>query len=311
MRTTLFLFISISLAGSVYAQDPGWQVDPAQYNYSMVMVGIIKTDGVEIQNNNDKVAAFISGEVRGVASPVFQDQVNRNIFYLIIYHNDDGGNVTFKYYNSGNNTVTSAVQTVSFSVDSLIGDAERPFVWSNRVLGKEANIFTYRFPDQLGSKVYSDSVVVRVDIGYNLTAVKPDFTLSDGAGLYIGIQRQTSGVTLNNFSAPVVLTVRSEDEQIIKQYKLRIREEKDEIPNGLFPIGSEPTGTGGMSHLGLNELVKIHVFDQQGRVLFSTTDPQEEWDGRNSGKQVSEGIYFYAIEREDGSKYQGSIQIIY
>lgn len=209
------------------------------------------------------------------------------------------------------NIVVNAVQTMVFTVDGLVGDADKPFVWSNRVTNNEAVILKYTFPDQLGSRVYNDSVVVRVDIDSNLTAVKPKFILPEGAGLYIGNQRQISEVTENNFSKPVTLTVRSEDEQNIKEYALHIREERDEIPNILFPLGSEQNRTWGISHLGISETVKINVFDSGGRVLFHTTDPQQEWDGHYSGKQVPEGVYFYSIEREDGSKYQGSLQVIY
>jgi gliding motility-associated-like protein len=295
----------------VSAQAPEWKVNASQYNFSMVMVGLIKIDGIDISNPNDKLAAFINGEVRGSATPIFQEQANRNIFYLIIYHNDDGGNITFKYYNAATGTVTSAVQTSVFMVDGLIGDVNKPMVWSDRVLKTNADLMTYRFSDQLGSRVYSDSVVMRVDPGSNLNDIISEFTVSEGASLYVGTERQTSGITANDFEGPVTLTVRSEDEQTIRHYAVRIKDEKDEIPNVLFPNGTLENRTWGIAHLGTTESVKIHVFDHNGQVLFSTIDPQQEWDGKHRGKQIPEGVYFYSIEREDGSKYQGSLHVIY
>jgi gliding motility-associated-like protein len=311
MRITLLFFLTVCLMTGVSAQAPDWQVNASQYNFSMVMVGLIKIDGIETTNLNDKIGAFINGELRGAAAPIFQPQANRNIFYLIIYHNDDGGNITFKYYNAATNTVATAVQTSVFMVDGLIGDVNKPTVWSDRPLRTDATLMTYRFPEQLGSRVYSDSVVMRVDPATKITDIIPDFTLSQGASLYINNERQISGETATDFDGPVLLTVRSEDEQTIKQYTVHVRDEKDEIPNVLFPNGTTLNRTWGIAHLGIAEKVKINVFDQNGHVLFSTTNPQQEWDGRLHGKQVAEGVYFYVIEREDGSKYQGSLNIIY
>jgi gliding motility-associated-like protein len=311
MRTQLLFIGCILFYFGVNAQSPAWSIDASQYNYSMVMVGLIKVDGVETLNPNDKIAAFINGELRGVASPILQKHVNRNIFYLIIYHNDDGGTVHFKYYDSKNDKVTSAVQYVPFSVDGLIGDTNKPFVWSNRTLKTEAKILTYKIDGQLGSRIYNDSIVVRLNVGTKLSSQKLHFSVSEGAGLYLGNERQVSGTYFNNLDGPFTLTVRSEDEQTIKEYNVIVREELDEIANVLLPNGSEQNRTWGISNLGIYEKVKINVFDQNGHVLFSASDPQHEWDGRYNGKPVAEGIYFYSIDREDGRKQQGTIQVIY
>lgn len=311
MRTTLFFILGMVGFLRASGQAPNWQVNPAQYDFSMVMVGLIKVDGVTTSNPDDKIAAFINGEVRGVASPIYQEQVDRNLFYLIVYNNEDAGNVTFKYFNAATQSITSAVQSATFLVDGLLGDVNKPAVWSDRVLKKEAAILNYTLPEQLGSRVYSDSIVVRLNPGSNLSAMAHNFSVSEGAMLYIENEPQVSGVTENDFSKPLTLIVRSEDEQVIKQYTLTIRNEKDAIPNVLFPNGNEQNKTWGLAHLGITEPVRISVFDQNGKVVFSTTSSEQEWDGRHNGKQVSEGIYFYSIEREDGSKYQGPIHVIY
>jgi gliding motility-associated-like protein len=88
-------------------------------------------------------------------------------------------------------------------------------------------------------------------------------------------------------------------------------DEIQDIPNALFPNGSAQNKTWGVAHLGITEEVEINVFDSNGRVVFSTDNPQQEWDGTRNGKQVPEDVYFYSIELSSGAKFQGSLQVIY
>jgi gliding motility-associated-like protein len=88
-------------------------------------------------------------------------------------------------------------------------------------------------------------------------------------------------------------------------------EEPVVIPNVCFPNGNQLNTTWGISHLGIKGKTNIKVFDSRGQVIFSTDDPNHEWDGTNGGKQVPEDVYFYSITLSDGTRYEGTLQVIY
>jgi len=204
------------------AQSPDWQVNAGQYNYSMTVVGMIKNDGVPVSNASSLVAAFINGELRGVATPVFVPALNRSIYYLLVYSNDSGGNITFKYYDADQDVVVNTPQTLSFVIDGLTGNPQNPFVWSNRVTGKTANITSFSFPEQYNSQIYNDTIIaVSVPENYGLTSVITSFATSAGATVFVSGQEVVSGDAID-YSSVVRLTVRSEDEQTVKRYRVKI-----------------------------------------------------------------------------------------
>jgi len=129
--------------------------------------------------------------------------------------------------------------------------------------------------------------------------------------MYLGKVKQTTDVTANDFSKQVTVSVRSEDEQTVKQYAIKLIDGEELIPNVLFPNGSQRNRTWGISHFGDTSPVSIKVFNSTGQVLFSTTSQQEEWDGYSNGNKVPAGVYFYSIEFDGGYKKKGSILVVY
>ncbi|MGV3538510.1 MAG: tandem-95 repeat protein [Rufibacter sp.] len=93
---------------------------------------------------------------------------------------------------------------------------------------------------------------------------------------------------------------------------VEVREFKEqEIPNALFPKGSDRNKTWGVAHMGLTGKVNVRVFDRSGRILFSSTKPEQEWDGTYNGKPVPEDTYFYTVQLGDGKQIKGTIRVIY
>lgn len=55
--------------------------------------------------------------------------------------------------------------------------------------------------------------------------------------------------------------------------------------------------------------VDFKVFNRWGNLLFSTTDPMLNWDGRtNDGEEISEGTYYYTCSVFEGSTELGIVQ---
>ncbi|PLW98978.1 MAG: hypothetical protein C0594_17630, partial [Marinilabiliales bacterium] len=83
-----------------------------------------------------------------------------------------------------------------------------------REASTEKDVLTYSFAEQTGPAIIDDvnhTVDVEVAMGTDLTTLVADFTLSDLASATVATVDQVSGVTANDFSAPVTYVVMAED----------------------------------------------------------------------------------------------------
>jgi len=70
-----------------------------------------------------------------------------------------------------------------------------------------------------------------------------------------------------------------------------------ELPNAFTPNGDGQNDLFTPYRSRFIETINFKVFNQWGQMVFSTTDPQINWNGgNNSGKNVSDGVYFYTCE---------------
>ncbi|MDE6854545.1 MAG: gliding motility-associated C-terminal domain-containing protein [Muribaculaceae bacterium] len=103
-------------------------------------------------------------------------------------------------------------------------------------------------------------------------------------------------------------------EYIGNTFEVFIGESKLEIPNAFSP--EESPGVNDEWKVSYRSIVSFEcsIFNRWGRLLFSTTDPSQGWDGKHGGKYVPAGVYFYVIKAKgaDGVEYNkaGDINII-
>ncbi|RMH69554.1 MAG: hypothetical protein D6675_12370, partial [Gemmatimonadetes bacterium] len=80
----LVMLMAIVPAG--YADPPDWDLDPAAFQYTCNITGILYVNNEPAFDPFNELAAFVDGEIRGVASPV---QVgNMWLFFLTVYSNE-------------------------------------------------------------------------------------------------------------------------------------------------------------------------------------------------------------------------------
>jgi hypothetical protein len=230
-----------------YAQTSDWKVDAAAYSHSMTVVGIIKIDLRESRNPNDKVAAFINGECRGWASPVYQQELDRYLVYLLVHNNGGSEKVSFKFFSAEKNETLISLDSFPFVVDSLAGGVDAPYVWSNVALNRKAEITSFSFPQQLFAPQFSDSsIYVSLNQFTDVRMLRPDFTLSQGASLWVGLKQQVSGQSAQNFSQPVKYTVYSEDGKTRRDYWIKpsvVLGEEPALSKSNFVIFPNPAET--------------------------------------------------------------------
>lgn len=214
----MLVFITESMAAS-----PDWNVNAAAYDHSMVVAGGLNLLKTELANENNMIAAFVGDECRGVANTTFQEQTGRYIAYLLIYSNETDEEVTFKFYNVDDEKIYTVPKTIDFAVNGLIGDLNRPYIWSEQILNAEAEILSFTFPEiDRNELIDGNNIYAAILEGSDISQLKAEFTLSEGATLWLDGVQQISGETINDFTDQLNFTARSEDEQIFVDYAITV-----------------------------------------------------------------------------------------
>ncbi len=195
-----------------------WTVNPNEYDKNMSVSGALNLDYEELEDDNDKIAAFINGEVRGVANLNYSSSVDRHIFFLTIFSNDLEGEITFKIYDASKNEVRDIAITMGFEVNQIIGDADFPLIISDPVLSNESKLISYSIDNQVTSKIVDTFVYLTFPEGTDLSSIKPNFEVSPYATVRVNGNDQESGVTVLDLRDTVTYWVRAADETTITNY---------------------------------------------------------------------------------------------
>lgn len=81
----------------------------------------------------------------------------------------------------------------------------------------------------------------------------------------------------------------------------------------IIPEGFSPNGDGQNDQFLIRNLgqlkADVTIFDRHGTVVFESKDYQNNWDGRDRGKVLPSGTYFYSIRLSDGRKFTRALTI--
>ncbi len=179
------LVLTVTVTGDV----PDWSVDPTLYDGTMNLIGSLTILGVPSSDTDDVVAAFVDGECRGVAHPVYNTRYDSYFVMMDIYGNasDDKGALTFRAYDASTGTVYSRLTTgqdFTFVFDQFLGKYSSPVALAaddlmeqNRRLSTGWNWTSlYVVPDDLSASVVYAPVASSADIVKSKSA----FLSSDG-----------------------------------------------------------------------------------------------------------------------------------
>ena len=229
LLTCLFAMIDVK------AQAPDWSVNASDYANSMVVVGALKIGGQELADTDDIVAAFVDGEVRGVAQPTLQDD-GRYLAIMLIYSNGNIEEISFKAYVNDSGAEVDIAATLQFEADALIGDALQPYLWSDVILNNEAELLSFVLTGQEGATVIEDSLIsITMPYDADLSSVEPVSSLSEGASLLVDGQVVTAGASID-VTELVEMEIRSEDEQNFSEYVLSVT-----LGDTIIEVSTAPT----------------------------------------------------------------------
>lgn len=132
MRKFLIALAILLSSKMVFSQDVKqyyWEM-PNQYGQSMTIVASLYIDGEEQQNEYLELGVFCGDEPRGRALPVESVITHKLVYNLTVKADDDGDNLTFKFYDHLSQTISSldCNQSLKFVGDGIVGGAVNPYV---------------------------------------------------------------------------------------------------------------------------------------------------------------------------------------
>jgi hypothetical protein len=109
----------------------GWDLNAYDYEFN----GAITFSVDNIEDNTDNIlAAFVDGEVRGIAERLYFPYGDKYIYIMQVYSNEtQGEEFSFKLYDSLSGEIYEYVESLVFENDMIIGDGFATFNLENTV----------------------------------------------------------------------------------------------------------------------------------------------------------------------------------
>lgn len=117
----------------VREKEPDWAVNPADFQNSMGIIGAIRIKGVISTDGEDKLAAFVGEEIRGVNYLRYVPQTDRYLVFMDVYSNETfGEELTFKVWDASDGIIYSEVEPefILFDANTLVGSTATPQIFS-------------------------------------------------------------------------------------------------------------------------------------------------------------------------------------
>lgn len=104
---------------------PIW-TEPANLQYNMQIVGLLRLDQIVVTDSNAVVGAFVGDECRGIASPI--PELGGLVFMTVSSNEATGELVTLKIWNPDFCESCTAVQAFTFENQLQLGTLDEPFI---------------------------------------------------------------------------------------------------------------------------------------------------------------------------------------
>lgn len=303
----------------VHAQGPAWSVNPGAYQYTMSIVAFLNVDGRLLENERDKVAAFVGSEVRGVTSPIFVSSAGRHLAYLTVFANMQGETVSFKLFDSETGKIANVDTVISFDIDGQYGNTFQAFSIANPALSREAEFknFSFADTDSVSTSIIPGEIDLILKYDQDLTTLTPEFVTSAGARVFIDRTLQESATQTLDFTEPVIYTVLSEDESVRNTYVVTATNQQSvsesfACTNVITPNNDRANDTWVVQDVFKYERCDFRILDANGRIIFESRGYSNDWDGTVNGSKVARGKYYYVIRNPETDEiFSGDILVLY
>jgi len=107
-----------------------WEVTANDYQYNMTITTALVFDMVESRDVNDKIAAFVGNDCRGVAQPnTYVPEDDRYLAHLLVYSNvTSGEEVTLYMYDDSEDEIVEVAEKLAFASNATYGSVDDPYL---------------------------------------------------------------------------------------------------------------------------------------------------------------------------------------
>ncbi|MFN0014911.1 MAG: LamG-like jellyroll fold domain-containing protein [Saprospiraceae bacterium] len=108
-----------------------WSVNPSAFEHSSTLIGMIRSNGLNVTTSDMELGVFVGNQVRGAAQAIYIQPLDAHLFFLTMYANTPGELLRFKFYDDATEIVHDLNETMYFSPNQHQGSIENPvpFEW--------------------------------------------------------------------------------------------------------------------------------------------------------------------------------------
>jgi hypothetical protein len=98
----------------------------------------LNIEGDQCRNENDLIGAFVNGECRGLAQPIYLASINQYVAFLMVHSNSvNGDRVEFKAFVPEASAVYYVAEDISYEADVTVGTVREPLVLNTKGIAFE------------------------------------------------------------------------------------------------------------------------------------------------------------------------------
>ena len=283
------IYSPLLLQVTVHGNEPDWAVNPDEYESSMNIVGQIYYGDRICSDVNTKIAAFVNGECRGVASPKLVRSRDAYYVSLTVYGVEDVTKpqpIDFRIYDAEEGVVLAEVDAIlddetlslNYTPNDLVGDYDHPVMWMPLALVEQVCnlkagwnwISLYVRPDEGEDDLESIFGHAKV---FNTVKSKDGFAMNSGA------KWSTSGL---------------EKMEMGNLYKVKV---KSDVNQSIFGIAVDSEETSQTIYPGWNWIGPLSYYNLSLAEAFADLNPT-----RGDIVKSKNAAAFY-----DGYKWEGDL----
>ncbi len=153
---------------NITSENNYWVPASSRYAGNMNIVAMLEADG-----DNYEIAAFVGGEVRGSARPIYVEPLDAYMFFLTI-HGDEVEEMSFRVYDLATGEEYNLNDRMNYTDNAIVGSITEPYIFRGTVGVGETSlgeINVYPNPTTIGNEINLGTECDTVEV-FNALGVK-------------------------------------------------------------------------------------------------------------------------------------------
>ena len=120
----------LSASESLLSLNHNWEVNPSDFEFSMTLIAEMDAAAFSTNQEFHELGVFVGTELRGVAQLTPIESLDRDLFFLTIYANQVGEELSFEVYDSVQHAYIRLAENILFTPDIHLGSISDPVLFS-------------------------------------------------------------------------------------------------------------------------------------------------------------------------------------